>query len=64
MDRAGKIVSPTTPLVAKIQNLADGKVQDIHVSRLKIYIQATLDVTEVLKENPTYQQLTLYLVES
>ena len=37
MERAGKDASSTTPVVAKIQNLADGKVQDIHVSRLKIY---------------------------
>ena len=64
MDRAFKGVSPTTSLVANILNLADGKVQDIHVSRLKIYIQATLEVTEVLKGYPTYQQSTLYLVQS
>ena len=53
----------TTPLVAKIQNLVDGKVRDIHVSRLKFYNSATLDVTKKLKEHLTYQQNSLYLVE-
>ena len=53
----------TTPLVAKIQNLFDGKVRDIHVSRLKFYNSATLDVTEELKEHLTYQQNSLYLIE-
>ena len=54
----------TTPLVAKTQNLVDGKVKDIHVSRLKFYNSATLDVTDELKEYLTYQQKTLYLVEA
>ena len=53
----------TTPLVAKIQNLVNGKVRDIHVSRQKFYNSATLDVTEELKEHLTYQQKSLYLVE-
>ena len=46
----------TTPHVAKTQNLVDGKVKDIHVSRLKFYNSATLDVTDELKEHLTYQQ--------
>ena len=54
----------TTPLVAKTQNLVDGKVKDIHVSRLKFYNSATLDVTDELKENLTYQQKPLYLGEA
>ena len=53
----------TTPLVAKIRNLVDGKVRDIHLSRLKFYNSATLDVTEELKEHLSYQQKSLYLVE-
>ena len=49
----------TTPLVAKTQNLVDGKVKDIHVSRLKFYNSATLDVTDKLKEHhlPTFNSL-------
>ena len=58
-----RVLRFTTPLVAKIQNLVDGKVRDIHVSRLKFYNSATLDVTEELKEHLTYQQIYLYLVE-
>ena len=46
----------TTPLVAKTQNLVDGKVKDIHVSRLKFYNSATLYFTEELKENLNYEQ--------
>ena len=49
----------TTPLVAKTQNLVDGKVKDIHVSRLKFYNSATLDVTDELKEHLTYQKNSL-----
>ena len=41
----------------------DGKVRDIHVSCLKFYNSATLDVTEELEEHLTYQQKSLYLVE-
>ena len=58
-----RVLGFTTPLVAKIQNLVDGKLRDIHVSRLKFYNSATLDVTEELKEHLTYQQKSLYLVE-
>ena len=49
----------TTPLVAKTQILVDGKVKDIHVSRLKFYNSATLDVTDELKEChlPTFNSL-------
>ena len=59
-----RVLGFTTPLVAKTQNLVDGKVKDIHVSRLKFYNSATLDVTDELKEQLTYQQKTLYLVEA
>ena len=59
-----RVLGFTTPLVANIQNLVTGKVNNIHVSRLKFYNSATLDVTEELKEHLTYQQKTLYLVEA
>ena len=65
MDRAGKgIRFYKHPLSPRPKNLVDGEFKDIHVSRLKFYNSATLDVTDELKEHLTYQQKTLYLVEA
>ena len=64
MDRADKGARFYNTLVTKTQNLVYGEAKDIHVSRLKFYNSATLDVTDELKEHLTYQQKTLYLVEA
>ena len=58
-----RVMKFITPLVASVQNLVDRKVRDIHVSRLRFYNSAALDVSDELRDYLTYQQQSLYLVE-
>ena len=58
-----KVTKFISPLVAQTEDLLSGKLREIHVSRMKFYDNAFLDVNEDLTDYLKDQHASLYLVD-
>ena len=58
-----RVMKLISPLVAQIQDIATGRIKEVHASRLKFYNDTLMNVTQELKEYLKYQNATLYLVD-
>lgn len=58
-----RVVGFASPSVARVEDLLNNKVREIHVSRLKFYTNESLEVDEELTAYIQEQQASLYLVD-